>query len=175
MDERCTHLGSRLELLERTKDSIGRTSHYMLHGARVGGAAALVEVVAVRLEREADLGRRIDFFYLLDSVVQCSMRPGRAKAADLRELDPMLAGEEDGPQTGPTSAAGRCFPPAVGKLLERLVRAIAANSEEGAAKVRHLTWRAPPLPALPPPPALPDCASRQAVLNIFMYCVAYLI
>eukprot|EP00951_Prasinocladus_malaysianus_P046931 scaffold648184_cov45-Prasinocladus_malaysianus.AAC.1 len=77
VQERCVHLGSMLEVLTRTRDSIGETTNFMLSGAKCGAAQALIKTVVRRLEAEPLPDRRVDFFYLIDSTLQRSVRPSK--------------------------------------------------------------------------------------------------
>jgi len=61
-----------LETLSRTKESIGRASRHAIDCAKYGIAGEVVEVIVRRLENEASFHRRIDLFFLVDSITQCS-------------------------------------------------------------------------------------------------------
>ncbi|KAG6551522.1 hypothetical protein Mapa_006945 [Marchantia paleacea] len=61
-----------LETLSRTKESIGRASHHALECAKYGIAEQIVEIIADRLEKEPSYHRRVDLFFLVDSITQCS-------------------------------------------------------------------------------------------------------
>lgn len=61
-----------LETLSRTKESIGRASRHAIDCAKYGIAGEVVELIVRRLENEASFHRRIDLFFLVDSITQCS-------------------------------------------------------------------------------------------------------
>jgi hypothetical protein len=65
-----------------------------------GAAPRMVQLIASRIEKEINLAKRIDLWYLVDSVVQCSLKPGR-------------------PGCGPDTPAGTAFPRAVAAALRR--------------------------------------------------------
>ncbi|KAK1372948.1 Glutathione peroxidase [Heracleum sosnowskyi] len=61
-----------LRLLTRTKDSIGCVTRIALECGKLGIASEVVEVLACYLEREPRLPKRVDLFFLVDSILQCS-------------------------------------------------------------------------------------------------------
>lgn len=61
-----------LGLLTRTKESIGRATRVALDCAKFGVASKVVEIVAQKLENESSLHRRVDLFFLVDSIAQFS-------------------------------------------------------------------------------------------------------
>ncbi|KAK9139619.1 hypothetical protein Scep_009300 [Stephania cephalantha] len=63
---------SMLGSLSRTKESIGRATRLALDCARYGIAGEVVEILARYLESEPSLHRRVDLFFLVDSITQCS-------------------------------------------------------------------------------------------------------
>ncbi|KAL2507729.1 HUA2-like protein 2 [Forsythia ovata] len=63
-----TILGS----LTRTKESIGRATRIAIDCAKFGFATKVVEILARNLESESSLSRRVDLFFLIDSITQCS-------------------------------------------------------------------------------------------------------
>ncbi|CAA3025575.1 Hypothetical predicted protein [Olea europaea subsp. europaea] len=63
-----TILGS----LTRTKESIGRATRMAIDCAKFGSATKVVEILARNLENESSLSRRVDLFFLIDSITQCS-------------------------------------------------------------------------------------------------------
>ncbi|XP_027115819.1 protein HUA2-LIKE 2-like isoform X1 [Coffea arabica] len=67
-----TSFESILGLLTRTKESIGRATRSAIECAKFGVAAKVVEILARSLERESSLHRRVDLFFLVDSIAQCS-------------------------------------------------------------------------------------------------------
>ncbi|GMP91095.1 hypothetical protein CsSME_00041939 [Camellia sinensis var. sinensis] len=61
-----------LGTLTRTKESIGRATRIAIDCAKFGIAAKVVEILARNLESESSLRRRVDLFFLVDSITQCS-------------------------------------------------------------------------------------------------------
>ncbi|XP_054808089.1 protein HUA2-LIKE 2 [Prosopis cineraria] len=61
-----------LGTLTRTKESIGRATRIAIDCAKFGSAAKVVEILAHNLETESSLHRRVDLFFLVDSIAQCS-------------------------------------------------------------------------------------------------------
>ncbi|XP_028762210.1 protein HUA2-LIKE 2 isoform X2 [Neltuma alba] len=61
-----------LGTLTRTKESIGRATRIAIDCAKFGSAAKVVEILAHSLETESSLHRRVDLFFLVDSIAQCS-------------------------------------------------------------------------------------------------------
>ncbi|KAL0371340.1 UNVERIFIED_CONTAM: protein HUA2-LIKE 3 [Sesamum angustifolium] len=58
--------------LTRTKDSIGRATRIAIDCAKIGLATKVVEVLARNLESESSLHKKVDLFFLVDSITQCS-------------------------------------------------------------------------------------------------------
>ncbi|KAL9227877.1 hypothetical protein vseg_003518 [Gypsophila vaccaria] len=61
-----------LESLSRTKESIGRATRIAVDCVKFGVASEVVELLVLYLEKEVSLHRRIDLFFLVDSIAQCS-------------------------------------------------------------------------------------------------------
>ncbi|XP_022728456.1 protein HUA2-LIKE 3-like isoform X2 [Durio zibethinus] len=61
-----------LVTLTRTKESIARVTRIAIDCAKFGVSVKVVEIVARNLERESSLHRRVDLFFLVDSIIQCS-------------------------------------------------------------------------------------------------------
>ncbi|CAL5357529.1 unnamed protein product [Camellia sinensis] len=61
-----------LGTLKRTKESIGRATRIAIDCAKFGIAVKVVEILARNLESESSLHRRVDLFFLVDSIMQCS-------------------------------------------------------------------------------------------------------
>lgn len=61
-----------LGILTRTKESIGRATRVALDCAKFGVASKVVEIIAQKLEIESSLRRRVDLFFLVDSIAQFS-------------------------------------------------------------------------------------------------------
>lgn len=56
----------------RTKESIGRATRIAIDCAKLGFATKVVEILARNLERESSLHKKVDLFFLVDSITQCS-------------------------------------------------------------------------------------------------------
>ncbi|KAJ8543183.1 hypothetical protein K7X08_005706 [Anisodus acutangulus] len=61
-----------LGILRRTKECIGRATRVALSCAKFGIASKVVEIIAQKLENESSLHRRVDLFFLVDSIAQFS-------------------------------------------------------------------------------------------------------
>ncbi|KAE9585562.1 putative PWWP domain-containing protein [Lupinus albus] len=61
-----------LGTLKRTKESIGRATRIAIDCAKFGIAAKVLEILVHNLETESSLCRRVDLFFLVDSIAQCS-------------------------------------------------------------------------------------------------------
>ncbi|RDY00116.1 Protein HUA2-LIKE 3, partial [Mucuna pruriens] len=61
-----------LGTLTRTKESIGRATRIAIDCAKFGIAAKVMEILAHSLEMESSLHRRVDLFFLVDSIAQFS-------------------------------------------------------------------------------------------------------
>ncbi|CAH9051635.1 unnamed protein product [Cuscuta epithymum] len=61
-----------LGALTRTKESIGRATRVAMDCAKYGVATKVVEIISYSLECESNLHRRVDLFFLVDSIVQSS-------------------------------------------------------------------------------------------------------
>ncbi|XP_021724696.1 ENHANCER OF AG-4 protein 2-like [Chenopodium quinoa] len=61
-----------IETLSRTKESIGRATRLAIDCAKYGIANEVVELLIRKLENEPNLHRRVDLFFLVDSITQCS-------------------------------------------------------------------------------------------------------
>ncbi|XP_011625693.1 protein HUA2-LIKE 2 isoform X2 [Amborella trichopoda] len=85
--------------LTRTKESIGRATRLAIDCAKFGIAGEVVDILLQHLETEPSLHRRVDLFFLVDSITQCSR--------------------------GQRGVAGDAYPPAVQALLPRLLSAAA--------------------------------------------------
>lgn len=69
--------------------------------------------------QETVVSRRVDLLYLVDSILQSSLKPGRKGC-------------------GPDGAAGQAFPRVVAAALPRLVAAL-ASAQDGAQKAEKVT------------------------------------
>ncbi|XP_024010881.1 protein HUA2-LIKE 2 isoform X2 [Eutrema salsugineum] len=61
-----------LSSLVRTKESIGRATRLAMDLMKFGVSAKAMEILAHALESESNLQRRVDLFFLVDSIAQCS-------------------------------------------------------------------------------------------------------
>ncbi|KAL8120510.1 hypothetical protein AgCh_017623 [Apium graveolens] len=61
-----------IETLSRTKESIGRATRLAIDCAKYGIASEVVELLIHKLEKESSLHRKVDLFFLVDSITQCS-------------------------------------------------------------------------------------------------------
>ncbi|MCL7032654.1 hypothetical protein MKW94_010347 [Papaver nudicaule] len=61
-----------IETLSRTKESIGRATRHAIDCAKYGIASEVVEILIRKLENEPSFHRRVDLFFLVDSITQCS-------------------------------------------------------------------------------------------------------
>ncbi|XP_038988769.1 protein HUA2-LIKE 2-like [Phoenix dactylifera] len=68
--------------LTRTKESIGRATRLAIECAKYGIAGEVVDILLHTLERESSLYRRVDLFFLVDSITQCS-RSQKGGAGDV--------------------------------------------------------------------------------------------
>ncbi|PHT38286.1 HUA2-like protein 2 [Capsicum baccatum] len=104
-EEASVALGSfeaTLGILTRTKESILRATRVAFDCAKFGVSSKVVEIIAQKLESESSLHRRVDLFFLVDSIAQCS-----------RGLKGHIAG---------------IYPPAIQAVLPRLISAAAPGS-----------------------------------------------
>lgn len=100
-----------LETLSRTRDSIARATRQALDCANFGIAGQVVELIVQRLENEPSLHRRVDLFFLVDSITQLSV--------------------------GAQGVAGTAYPPAVQAALPRLLRAAAPSGDSARENQRQ--------------------------------------
>ncbi|XP_051118484.1 protein HUA2-LIKE 2-like isoform X2 [Andrographis paniculata] len=61
-----------IKTLTRTKESIGRATRIAINCAKFGLATKVVELLVHSLERESSLHKKVDLFFLVDSITQCS-------------------------------------------------------------------------------------------------------
>ncbi|CAJ2674077.1 unnamed protein product [Trifolium pratense] len=61
-----------IETLSRTKESIGRATRLAIDCAKYGFANEVVELLIRKLESETSFHRKVDLFFLVDSITQCS-------------------------------------------------------------------------------------------------------
>ena len=63
-------ISNQLSRLVRTKDSIHRATSLALEGAAMGAAPRIIRTVVEQLKAAQAPARRIDLFYLVDSIAQ---------------------------------------------------------------------------------------------------------
>ncbi|XP_072974602.1 protein HUA2-LIKE 3-like [Typha angustifolia] len=68
--------------LSRTKESIGRATRLAIECAKYGIAGEVVDILLENVERETNFYKRVDIFFLVDSITQCS-RSQKGGAADV--------------------------------------------------------------------------------------------
>ncbi|KAK4423252.1 ENHANCER OF AG-4 protein 2 [Sesamum alatum] len=61
-----------IETLSRTKESIGRATRLAIDCAKYGIANEVVELLIRKLENEQSFRHKVDLFFLVDSITQCS-------------------------------------------------------------------------------------------------------
>ncbi|GMI85786.1 hypothetical protein HRI_002247900 [Hibiscus trionum] len=61
-----------LAVLTRTKESIAHATRIAIDCAKFGVSAKVVEIIARNLESGSSLHKRVDLFFLVDSITQCS-------------------------------------------------------------------------------------------------------
>ncbi|XP_078445831.1 ENHANCER OF AG-4 protein 2-like [Wolffia australiana] len=81
-----------VESLCRTKDSIGRATHQAIECAKFNLANEVVNFLIRRMETEVSFRRRVDLFFLMDSITQCShSRKGIAGASYIASVQASLS------------------------------------------------------------------------------------
>ncbi|KAJ1297064.1 hypothetical protein BS78_01G349400 [Paspalum vaginatum] len=61
-----------LSTLTRTKESISRATRLAIECAKCGIAGEAIDIIVEHLEKESNLYKRVDLFFLVDSITQCS-------------------------------------------------------------------------------------------------------
>ncbi|KAL6566246.1 RPR [Orobanche gracilis] len=101
-----------IETLSRTKESIGRATRLAIDCAKYGIANEVVELLIRKLENEPSFHRRVDLFFLVDSITQCSYnQKGIAGASYLPVVQaalPRLIGAAAPPGTGAHENRRQC-------------------------------------------------------------------
>ncbi|XP_047320654.1 protein HUA2-LIKE 1-like [Impatiens glandulifera] len=99
-----------IETLTRAKESIGKATHLALTCAKYGVAREIIELIIRKMENESCNHRKVDLFFLVDSITQCShTQKGREKLK----------------QHYVTRIAMECYIPAVQDSLHRILKAAA--------------------------------------------------
>ncbi|XP_042053599.1 protein HUA2-LIKE 2-like [Salvia splendens] len=70
--ELLSSLEAAIRSLTRTKESIGRATRVAIDCAKLGFATKVVELLAHNLENESSPHKKVDLFFLVDSIAQCS-------------------------------------------------------------------------------------------------------
>ncbi|XP_057780454.1 protein HUA2-LIKE 3-like [Salvia miltiorrhiza] len=70
--ELLSSLEAVIRSLTRTKESIGRATRIAIDCAKLGFASKVVELLAHNLESESSPHKKVDLFFLVDSIAQCS-------------------------------------------------------------------------------------------------------
>ncbi|XP_047965396.1 ENHANCER OF AG-4 protein 2-like [Salvia hispanica] len=82
-----------IETLSRTKESIARATRLAIDCAKYGLANEVVELLIQKLENEPSLHRRVDLFFLVDSITQCShTQRGASYVSTIQAVLPRLIG-----------------------------------------------------------------------------------
>ncbi|GFP97851.1 hua2-like protein 2 [Phtheirospermum japonicum] len=79
-----------IKSLTRTKESIGRATRIAIDCAKFGFATKVVEILAHNLESESSLHKKVDLFFLVDSITQCSRGDGGVYPSAIQALLPRL-------------------------------------------------------------------------------------
>ncbi|PUZ41025.1 hypothetical protein GQ55_9G470200 [Panicum hallii var. hallii] len=61
-----------LGTMTRTKESIARATRLAIECAKFGIAGEAIDIIVEHLEKESNLYKRVDLFFLVDSITQCS-------------------------------------------------------------------------------------------------------
>ncbi|PIN18266.1 hypothetical protein CDL12_09064 [Handroanthus impetiginosus] len=101
-----------VETLSRTKESIGRATRLAIDCAKYGIASEVVELLIHKLENEPSYHRKVDLFFLVDSITQCShSQKGVAGASYIPTVQaalPRLIGAAAPPGTGAQENRRQC-------------------------------------------------------------------
>ncbi|VVB17516.1 unnamed protein product [Arabis nemorensis] len=102
-----------IETLSRTKESIGRATRLAIDCAKYGIASEVVELLIRKLESEPHFHRKVDLFFLVDSITQCShSQKGIAGASYVPTVQaalPRLLGAAAPPGTGARDNRRQCL------------------------------------------------------------------
>ncbi|CAA7026997.1 unnamed protein product [Microthlaspi erraticum] len=101
-----------IETLSRTKESIARATRQAIECAKYGIASEVVELLIRKLETEPRFHRKVDLFFLVDSITQCShSQKGKAGAWYIPTVQaalPRLLGAAAPPGAGARENRHRC-------------------------------------------------------------------
>ncbi|KAL9280338.1 ENHANCER OF AG-4 protein 2 [Arabidopsis thaliana] len=102
-----------LETLSRTRESIGRATRLAIDCAKYGLASEVVELLIRKLESESHFHRKVDLFFLVDSITQHShSQKGIAGASYVPTVQaalPRLLGAAAPPGTGASDNRRKCL------------------------------------------------------------------
>ncbi|XP_073283776.1 protein HUA2-LIKE 3-like isoform X1 [Primulina huaijiensis] len=71
-EETLSSFEAAIRSLTGTKENIGRATRVAIDCAKFGFAIKVVEILAQNLERESNSQKKVDLFFLVDSIAQCS-------------------------------------------------------------------------------------------------------
>ncbi|XP_073315122.1 protein HUA2-LIKE 3-like isoform X2 [Primulina huaijiensis] len=71
-EETLSSFEAAIRSLTGTKESIGRATRVAIDCAKFGFAIKVVEILSQNLERESNSHKKVDLFFLVDSIAQCS-------------------------------------------------------------------------------------------------------
>ncbi|XP_038697391.1 ENHANCER OF AG-4 protein 2-like isoform X2 [Tripterygium wilfordii] len=102
-----------IETLSRTKESIGRATRHAIDCAKYGIANEVVELLIRKLESEPSLHRKVDLFFLVDSITQCSHKDkgiaGASYIPTVQAALPRLLGAAAPPGPGARENRRQCM------------------------------------------------------------------
>ncbi|XP_074326933.1 ENHANCER OF AG-4 protein 2-like isoform X2 [Apium graveolens] len=100
-----------IETLSRTKESIGRATRLAIDCAKYGIASEVVELLIHKLEIESSLHRKVDLFFLMDSITQCShsQKAGASYIPTVQSALPRLLGAAAPPEAGARENRRQCL------------------------------------------------------------------
>ncbi|XP_050234287.1 ENHANCER OF AG-4 protein 2-like isoform X2 [Mercurialis annua] len=102
-----------IETLSRTKESIGRATRLAIDCAKYGIASEVVELLIRKLESEPSFHRKVDLFFLVDSITQCSHNQkgiaGASYVPTVQAALPRLLGAAAPPGSGARENRRQCL------------------------------------------------------------------
>ncbi|XP_048233919.1 ENHANCER OF AG-4 protein 2 isoform X2 [Ricinus communis] len=102
-----------IETLSRTKESIGRATRLAIDCAKYGIANEVVELLIRKLEIEPSFHRKVDLFFLVDSITQCSHNQkgiaGASYVPTVQAALPRLLGAAAPPGSGARENRRQCL------------------------------------------------------------------
>ncbi|VVA14754.1 PREDICTED: ENHANCER OF [Prunus dulcis] len=102
-----------IETLSRTKESIGRATRLAIDCAKYGIANEVVELLIRKLEGEPSFHRKVDLFFLVDSITQCSHNQkgiaGASYVPTVQAALPRLLGAAAPPGSGARDNRRQCL------------------------------------------------------------------